>query len=128
MTENINDATTPKPRGGPRPGSGRKPGSKNRKTLKREKKLQEAVAEALSDIATDEQIADADPREALEFCLRCHWRAGDLDKLAAVAGVLMAYTHSKVATAEKTDPLPEDLQPDPKPEPDDSDVPAEVVE
>lgn len=114
------------PRGGPRKGAGRPKGAKSARTIARERRIRQAVQDALAE-APSPEIEEADPFTALEFALRTYWRSGDLAGMVAVAKEMLPYTRPKMASAEPVAPLPADLEPDPEPVPDEP-VPGELTE
>jgi hypothetical protein len=105
------------PHGGARPGAGRPKGHKNKKTLQRELMANQAIDDVLAKLSPDD-IEKLLPLDVMILAMSTMLKAGNLLAAAAVAEKAAPYCHSKLASAEILRPLPEDLEPDPIPTPD----------
>lgn len=96
----------------------------------REARLKRALRAELAEMTPEraQELAD-DPFQALTFILRTHLKAGDLSAAAATARELLPYCKSKKAAVDpEREALPEDMQPDPEPQPDEPIPEGGVVE
>jgi len=105
------------PHGGARPGSGRKTGTKNRKTLEREAAARAALDSMLGEL-TPEQIEAMQPLDVLLWAMRLQLKIGNIMGAASVAEKAAGFVHPKISSNALEQPLPQDMQPDPIPEPD----------
>jgi hypothetical protein len=108
----------PKPkRGGFRQGSGRPKNSKNVRTIQREQRLKREVEAALA-VASSDEIDGMSAVQIMDIAMKTFMKAGNMTSAVAVARDLAPYQSSKQASVQNEPAVPEDLQPDPRPEPD----------
>jgi hypothetical protein len=103
--------------GGARPGAGRPKGKKNASTLAREAALKDALAEMLRELSPAE-IRTIEPLSVMLFAMRAMLAKGDVVTAASIARNAADFCHSKVSASTTPSPLPDDLAPDPEPQPD----------
>lgn len=104
-------------RGGYRPGAGRPAGRPNNATLRKKARIAAEVKTAL-EIANDVDVDNLSATDVIRMAMRTLVRAGDLQGAAAIAAVLAPYESPRIASQVYDVPLPADLAPDPKPQPD----------
>lgn len=99
-----------------RRGKGRPRGRKNDKTIIREKKL---LLEIEKQRAATSNIDPTDPLAVMEHVMAAHFRSGNLPAALAAARELAPYRAAKLSSiAPDSQPLAEDLLPDPPAQPD----------
>jgi hypothetical protein len=103
--------------GGARERAGRPVGRRSTSTIKREAALKAALKEMLGEL-TPAQIRTIEPLSVLLWTMRASLAQGDLTTAAAIARQAADFCHSKMPVNTPSMPLPEDLEPDPVPEPD----------
>jgi hypothetical protein len=108
---------TKRPHGGPRPGSGRPKGAKNRSTIARELAASNAIDETLARLTQDE-IKRLLPLEIMVLAMHLQLQTGNLMAAVSIADRAAPYIHAKLSSNVPPQVLPEDLEPDPIPEPD----------
>ncbi len=121
----MTESHTKGKRGGPRPGSGRPKGRLNDKTIARQQSINAAIERALSQLSESE-IKQLSPLEVMGLAMHLMLESRDLTGALAAAKELAPYLHSRMGSNPPLPIMPEELLPDPAPQPDD-DSPAEPV-
>jgi hypothetical protein len=120
--EELTEAKKPGPgRGGARANSGRPKGSRNKALVAREIATKNAIDATLARL-TEEEIQRLTPLEIMVLAMHLLLQSGNLMNAVSVAALAAPFMHPKLSSIVHEQPLPADLQSDPKPEPDE-DVP-----
>jgi hypothetical protein len=106
--------------------AGRAPGQTNLATRARQALASAAVA-VIAGKMTDAEVEGMMPLAVLLGAMRAAWLAGDIAGARVAAEAAAPYCHSRKGPKAMSELIPDDLTPDPEPEPDEEGPPGGCI-